>query len=279
MTRRSRNLFALLLLLCLTAVPQAWAVVVGTFNIEHFTVSGSKAYVTSDLAHLAQTVRRSGADVLALQEIEGNASMRYFVTTQLRGWRYEGNDTGSAQDLFFLWNASKVELLGSVRPAYASQSMVFQGKKYRLFDRPPLMARFREIATGREFTMLNVHLKSMVTMGKADKAAAVRYNNEKRAQQLQKLNELARTVKGPLFILGDYNSEDPRGEGAAFPLKGLVRGWSYDSMRSNLDYIGYQNIHPSRLGPAMETESRIPRRSTKRKEHPDHDIITIRADL
>lgn len=86
----------------------AGAMTIGTFNIEYFSVYGDRRYVPSDLEALASSIRKSGADVLALQEIEGAATMRFFVTHWLRGWNYAGNDTDSTQDLFFLWNENKV---------------------------------------------------------------------------------------------------------------------------------------------------------------------------
>lgn len=267
-----RLLAAAFVLMLLSA--QCFALTIGTFNIEYFSISGKNAYVADDLKALATTIKKSGADVLALQEIEGNATMRYFTTKALNGWGYYGNDTNGKQDLYFLWNPQKVSLEGTPSVYYAKEKGTFEGKSFKLFDRPPLVARFRDKSTGEAFTLVNVHLKSMSTRGKDDAKEAQRYNEAKRSAQFKKLNELSKSIKGPAFILGDYNDTDPQSE-AAYPLIGLKNGTSYDNHRSNLDYIGYINIDRDRLSDARETETRISRRSTKRSQHPDHDIITV----
>ncbi len=254
---------------------QALALTIGTFNIEYFNTSGKDRYVQTDLVDLRNSILRSRADVLALQEIEGNATMRFFTTRTMRGWQYAGNDTKGVQDLFFMWNPDKVTLIGSPQVYYANQTGVHEGRKFNLFDsRPPLLARFMDNATGKTYTLVAVHLKSMSTRGKQDAEAAQRYNTAKRGAQFEKLNELARSIKGPGFILGDYNDTNPQPY-CEFPLLFLENGTSYDNHKSNLDYIGYINISRSSLGQVRETESRIARRSTKRADHPDHDIITV----
>ncbi len=254
---------------------QALALTIGTFNIEYFNTSGKNRYIQEDLSVLSNSIRKSGADVLALQEIEGNATMRFFTMRAMRGWEYAGNDTKGVQDLFFMWNPGKVTLIGSVEVYYANQTGVYEGRKFNLFDsRPPLVARFMDNATGKTYTFVAVHLKSMSTRGKEDAEAAQRYNTAKRAAQFAKLNELARSIKGPGFILGDYNDNNPQPH-CEFPLLFLENGTSYDNTNSNLDYIGYVNMNRSSLGRVRETESRISRRSTKRADHPDHDIITV----
>ena len=265
---------ALALALVALLAQSALALTVGTFNIEYFNASGKKRYEPSDMQELAAIIRRSGADVLALQEIEGDATMRYFVTNALRGWKYFGNDTNGVQDLYFLWNPDKVTLNGTPMICYPNLNATFEGKKYKVFDRPPLIATFTDNETGLSFTMVDVHLKSQSTAGKKDKEEAVRYNDAKRAAQYEKLNELAQGLDGVAFILGDYNHDDAP-QNVVFPLKYLKNGKSYDNMQSNLDFIGYVGIDGSELSEARETEGKISRRSTKKKEHPDHDIITI----
>lgn len=278
MNKTLRRTLAAAFAVLLSAAP-AFAVTIGTFNIEFFNMSGSgknrsQHYTPEDMRELADSIRRSGADVLALQEIEGNATMRFFTATALPGWKYFGNDTDSMQDLFFLWNPAKVTLVGTPQLYYANRTGRFEGRKFRIFDRPPLAARFRDNATGAIYTLVNVHLKSMTTIGRRDAEAAQRYNLAKRAAQTKKLNELAQRLEKPAFILGDYNSPDPQKE-ISFPLLGLRHGYSFDNWSSNLDYIGCVGISRDRLGEVKETETRIRRRSTRRKEHPDHDIIAV----
>ncbi|MDY3868265.1 MAG: endonuclease/exonuclease/phosphatase family protein [Pyramidobacter sp.] len=271
MKRFLRGVLAAVIVCVLAA--HAWALALGTFNIEYFTVEGKKRYVPSDCEYLAETIRRSGADVLALQEISGNSAMRYFVMNHLRGWKYAGNDTGSRQDVYFLWNPEKVTMMGDAEVYFSNASGRYNGKSFKLFDRPLLLGRFKDNETGRVYTLINVHLKSMSTRGKKDQDEAVRYNDAKRAAQTKKLNELVRSLRGPVFILGDYNDTEPKG--TDFPLLGLKQGYSYDNKKSNLDYIGYTGIEKEEHWNVYEVETRIPRRSTKKTQHPDHDIIVL----
>lgn len=254
-----------------------WAFAIGTFNIEYFTVTGKRAYTHDHCAHLARTIAHSGADVVALQEIHDDAAMRYFTLRHLQGWQFAGNDTGGRQDLYFLWNPQKAKLLEGPYVYYANASMKYQGKSYRLFDRPVLAVKMMDLENNRAYTLLNVHLKSQSTRGKKDRQAAERYNDFKRAAQIQKLNELVKTIKGPVFILGDYNTSAPRG--TIFPLLGLGEGqYSYDNGRSNLDFIGYWNVQPGPGWQLLEVETAIPERSTKRAQHPDHDMVLLDLD-
>ena len=122
MNKTFRRAAAAAFALLLGAAP-AFAMTIGTFNIEFFNMSGSSEdrtspYTPEDMRELADAIRRSGADVLALQEIEGNATMRFFTATALPGWKYFGNDTDSTQDLFFLWNPTKVTLVGTPPVSY-----------------------------------------------------------------------------------------------------------------------------------------------------------------
>lgn len=270
-----------------TDAPGESVVTIGTFNVENFTMKDARAkgyYTPGDAAGVARSILASGADVLALQEIEGDATMKRFVRGYLPGWDYAGNDTGGTQDLYFIWNARKIELAGVPVPYEGNKSFTFAGKRAKRFDRPPLRAVFREKASGRAFSMIDVHLKSKLVFGSRDRELAQRRNTAKRDAQTESLNGLRRRFSGdgPLFILGDFNDEYslPRnGKKLAFPVLWLKSGYSYDNMKENLDYIGYAGIGASRLGPARETETAIPRRAKRGKQHPDHDIVAVDVRL
>ena len=273
----------------------AQALTIGTFNIEYFHIAGTggstmshPAYTREDVRDIAASIRRSGADVLALQEIQGEETMRFLVLNELHGWKYYGKDidfkrrnwdnSRENQNHYFLWNPEKVTLLGTPEMRYLKDKFDYQDRRSLIFDRAPMEARFRDNATGKEFTLVCVHLKSFSTAGKSDAEAAQRYNIAKRAAQTELLNEFAKTLKGPAFILGDYNSPDPTRE-VTFPLLTLENGFTFDNWQSSIDYIGYLNIARDKLGTPKETETRIARRSTKRKDHPDHDILTLDVNL
>ena len=273
----------------------AQALTIGTFNIEYFHIAGTggstmshPAYTRDDVLAVAKTILKSGADVLALQEIQGEETMRFLTLTGLPGWKYYGKDIAykklgwdisrENQNHYILWNPEKVTLLGTPYLHYLKDKFEHGGRRSLIFDRAPMEARFRDNATGREFTLVCVHLKSFNTAGKSDVEAAQHYNIAKRAAQTEKLNELSKKLKGPAFILGDYNSPDPTRE-VTFPLLTLERGTTFDNWNSNIDYIGYVGVDRDKLGTPKETEARIERRSTKRKDHPDHDVLTLDVTL
>ncbi len=275
MTRLKGSLSILALaIIALLATDQAYALSIATFNIEYFSVSGKKAYSNDDCRYLAETIKNSGADVLALQEIKDDGTMRLFTTKFLPGWGYAGNDTGGRQDLYFIWNKRTIKLDDGPIPYGTNASFVFQGKSYKLNDRPHLTASFVDIAKNFKFRIINVHLKSQSTRGKEDKERAELYNTAKRRAQIEGLKKLAHSFKGPVFIMGDYNTEKAPSE-TGFPLLRLEKGYSYDNKKSNLDYIGYLGIDKTSTWKIYEVESSIPGRSTKRTQHPDHDVIVL----
>lgn len=266
--------FGLLAALMLFGALPVQALTIGTFNIEYFNVSGSKRYSDDQVAALSRTIGSSGAELLALQEIEGHTSMRYLTARHLTGWKFTGNDTKGAQDLYFLWNPEAIEMTSGPDVYFANASFRFRGKSYRLFDRPLLVAQFREKRSGWVFTAVNLHLKSQSTRGKSDRQEARQYNDAKRGAQIGQLNRLVHSLRGPVFVLGDYNSEAP--EGLEFPLWQLPRGqYSYDAMKSNIDGIGFVNIEPGANWKLYEVETAIASRSTKKSQHPDHDMVLL----
>ena len=169
----------------LLAVP-ASALTVGTFDIEDFHIAGtsgvsrkSAPYDQRDMRDLARAVRKSRADVLALQEVEGDATMRYFAVTAMHGWKYAGNDTAGVQDLYFMWDPKKVTLQGRVQALKANLS------------RTPVAARFADSATGRTYTLVNAHL---------DNTAA--------DEQMKELYRCAKTLPQPVILLGNFGDPD-----------------------------------------------------------------------
>lgn len=272
--KRPFGILAVLGLWALLAAGPVRAFTIGTFNIEYFTVSGKGAYSDGDCFCLAEAVRKSGADLLALQEIRDSGTMRYFITRYLPDFAYAGNDTGSRQDLYFIWKKDILKLVGGPVAYGTCASFNFRGKSYRLNDRPHLAASFVHKKSGFRFTAVNVHLKSQSTRGKEDKKQAELYNSVKKRCQLDSLEKLVESMEGPLFVLGDFNSDHAPSE-TAIPLLGLTEGYSYDKRKSNLDYIGYWGMDESPDWVVREVESSIPSRSTKRSEHPDHDILVL----
>ena len=271
-------LSAAVLCLLLWMAPGADALVIGTFNMEYFSVTGEDRYTPREVEAIAEKIRRSGADVLALQEVADSGSLIYLTTRFLPGWEFRIADTQEDQDLAFLWKKDRVKL--EFEPTRFFEDTTYkdpvQGRS-ALFDRPPLFALFTARDSGFTFGMVNVHLKSGNTAGKADRTAAMAYNVRKRDAQVEGLNGIARELAAvPLFILGDYN--DTKVRKAAFPLITLENGNSFDNMQSNIDHIGYANLEKKPFWKLYEVEGSIPSRTFRGREHPDHDLILLKAE-
>nr|WP_321502574.1 endonuclease/exonuclease/phosphatase family protein [uncultured Dethiosulfovibrio sp.] len=271
--RRKIALCTVLFAWALIWAPQSQALTIGTFNMEYFTVKGGKAYTSDDCAHLARLIETSEADLLALQEIGENRSLEYLLDNYLPQWGYIGNQTKGKQNLYFIWNKNKIDIADPVEPLFIGDTINWGGKVTPLFRRHPIKATFREVETGTEFSMINVHLRSLGTAGSKDRLAAVAMNNGIRQAQVIKLNHATEEEKGPLFILGDFNSVEITG--ATFPLFPLTEGHSYDDFQCTIDHIGYVNVAPTKNWHIRVIESSIPRRSTGERQHPDHDIVVL----
>ncbi len=275
---RGSTLFLSVLFYLGISVFPAWSLSLGTWNLEYFSVQGKHRYVPDDLQQVAKKIKDSGVQIIALQEIRGDEAMVYFVSKYLPGWHFAGNDTGRNQDLYFLWNSKKIKRISQVIPFCEDALFVHKNKEVTLFTRPPLGCVFKELSTGKTFTLMNLHLKSQSTRGKKDVAQAVEYNNAKRHTQMEHINVLAGILRRPLFLLGDFNVENPRPLG--FPLISLPKGaYSYDNRNSNLDHIGVVGLSPKKSWRLIEVEGALPRRSTKKSEHPDHDMLVLTLEL
>ena len=229
----------------------ASALTVGTFHIDDFHIAGSlaasraTAYDERDVRELGRAIRKSHAAALALQAVEGDAAMRYLCAAELQGWKYAGIDTPAAGDLYFLWDPRKAELIARVRAVNA-----------RGLSRQPLIARFRDPSSKREYTLVNAHL---------DGAAAT--------EQMKELYRLAKLLPMPVILLGCFG--DPALPAADMQFRKLERGFSCDDAQSNPDFVAVLGLPSEQIGTVKETETAIRRRTSRRRERPSHDIITI----
>lgn len=253
--------------------PVAEAFSLGTWSIESFTLRGKDRYVAEDMAHVAQTILRSQAAVVALQEIEGVASLRALTLNHLSGWRYAGHDTRGRQDLFFLWDTRRAGLLWGPEPYLTAASFCWKEKSLRLFDRPPLVAVFLDMTSGRTLTLVNVHLKGGNRREREDEEKSSAYDRAKRDAQIQRLNELVRSLRGPVFICGNFNANPVRG--TSFSVWTLTEGFSWDGAQKNFDAVGYQGLSPAPAWRIFEVEGAVPRRSSSEQEHPDRDLVVL----
>ena len=251
----------------------AEALSLGTWSVEQFTLRGKDRYVSEDVAHIARVLLHSQAAVVALQDIEGAAPLRSLTLHHLPGWRYAGNDTRGHQDLFFLWDTRRVGLLWGPKPYLAAASFCWREKNLRLFDRPPLVAVFLDTESGCTMTLVNIHLKGCSPRDKDEGDRSLSYDSAKRGAQIQRLNDLVGTLRGLVFILGDYNADPILG--TSFPVRTLAEGFSCDGAERNFDAVGYQGISPSPAWRVFDVEGAVPRRSSKRQEHPERDLVVL----
>lgn len=270
--RRAAGLLCVLLVLPMACE----ALVVGTYNMEYFSITGEDRFTFEEVQAVAQKIISSGADILALQEVADQGSLSFLVARHLPGWSFRIDNTRGRQDLAFLWNKNTVAMVGPIRA-------LFRGETYRdprrgpivLFDKPPIHGTFIEKGTGFHFGMANVHLKSDSTQGQRHRREALEYSRRKRDAQIDRLNDFARRAREPLFILGDYN--DPDAE-ADFPLLTLEDGFSYDARGTNVDYVGYVRMVRGPSWRVYEVEGSVPSRSFRNRESPDHDLVLLKVD-
>jgi len=251
----------------------SWSLTIATFNMEYFSISGPRGYSRSERSLLAQKIEASGAEIVALQEIEGDETMRTFVSEDLPGWSYGGNDTQGKQDLYFIWKTDKIRSIKTPRPRMVDERINWKGSIHKLFQRPPLEGTFEEITTGTTFSAINVHLQSLGTRGNENRLEAVATNNGIRQAQILSLGVLSEGHDDPLFILGDFNTTEPTP--APFPTLKLEEGHSYDDLQCTIDHIGYVNISPESNWKLKELETSIPERSRAGRQHPDHDMVIL----
>ena len=265
--------------------------VIGTNNLKNFNLSN---LTNADVAELTKRIHDSNVNLLALQEIEGNAVMDAAMMPHFNGWQYRMNDTPSQQDLGFMWNPEMVDLRGDPLSYYADEKLP-QLDDTPLFSRPPMVADFVDKKTGAPFRVVNVHLKSQFIpsgLSKEGRAEVKSRNDFLRQLQIARLNDLGNSLHAdgtPVFIVGDYNqnflSNTPASKAARKSLPGdlhhLPKGQkSFDkidkngrNLGSNLDYLISMGMPFGSVGLPYEQEMALARRQLGTRESPDHDLV------
>ena len=201
-TRRGRVVLVALLVLALLAW-QGWtfwrnharprhpvgpAVRVATWNLRQFSERRDV-----DLRAIAQVIRASSFDVLAVQEVKRQGEQVDALLNELGvPWRATSMSdvTGNHERFVFLYNADHVQELGRARFVAAPQAA--------LFARRPYQASFR--AGNFDFTLVTVHLAF------EDRA---RRRRETEALASVARDVAAETAEKDVIILGDFNAERP----------------------------------------------------------------------
>lgn len=261
----------------------AFALSIGTFNIEYFSIHNGR-YSDKNIKYIANIILNSGAEIIALQEIDDIESVKT-LCRNLPGWRYLMNNTKATQDLAIIWDGRRISRISNASVLFTDElfkwhgSILKRGYIVKLFSRPPLSVDFIEKNTKAHFTLMDVHLKSMYIGDKSKLADSLEYNILKKRAQFSKLKYILNsTNKKNVFIAGDFNEDIGNRTDLSFKVFGLKTGFSHDSTKSNTDFFGTDNLDLGLLNAdkrVREIESRIPEKSKKGWDHPDHDLIVI----
>lgn len=191
---------------------------VAGFNVEnYFTTFGSRGARNSreferQHASLVAALTGLGAQLIGVAEVENDEGVTLSRLVNGRGglaevsgqdWSWlqaEGFGRGSDEiGLAFLYRS---DLLAPVGPTLADTHPVH--------ERPPLVQRFRQLASGFEFTVVMTHLKSRAGCAAFDQDAGSGCWDDRRDTQVRQLlqfldDRLVEAGSGVL-ILGDLNS-------------------------------------------------------------------------
>ena len=206
-----------------------------SFNIEGFPKAGY-----TSITALAALIKAMDADVVALQEVASEADFNRLVKL-MQGWSgafYPVNN--DEWNLAYLIRGSELETInGSLRTLFENDSYAF--------PRPPLELKIRHKRSGREITLINLHLKCC---GGQDNESRRRSASE----QLKEYLDLQRPGDA-VVMLGDYNDEITSASASENPFINFINDdssyrfadmaialgsglwWSYPSWPSHIDHI------------------------------------------
>lgn len=211
-----------------------------TIDIISFNVQGFPKAGYASIAALADLIKAMDPDVVALQEVASEADFNTLVDL-MPGWIgafYPINN--DEWNLAYLIRVSEQETInGSLRT-------LFEGDSYA-FPRPPLEIKVRHRKSGREITLINLHLKCCEGQD----------NENRRRSASEKLKEYLDQQKpdDAVVMLGDYNDEITSASGTESPFLNFINDdssyrfadmaialgsrlwWSYPSWPSHIDHI------------------------------------------
>jgi endonuclease/exonuclease/phosphatase family metal-dependent hydrolase len=212
----------------------------GTIDIISFNVEGFPKAGDTSIPALADLIKAMDPDVVALQEVASEADF-YKLVELMPGWNgafYPINN--DEWNLAYLIRASELETInGSLRT-------LFEGDSYA-FPRPPLEIKVRHRSSGREITLINLHLKCCEGSD----------NESRRRSASEKLKEYLDEQRpdDAVVMLGDYNDEINSASGTENPFLNFINDgssyrfadmaialgnkleWSYPSWPSHIDHI------------------------------------------
>ncbi len=182
---------------------------VGTWNLEFLGAGGNyrenlPPRTDADLAAIGKKVHELGVCVLAVQEINDEATLQKVATGAGPSWvamlgTSGGWDDGkTAQRIGFLYDRAAVELL------YAAELLMLprEFESASIFHRVPVTACFQHKASGADFRLVTVHLKAG---RKADDEKKRRGESTLLAGWIDQLLASA-SEDHDVILLGDFNS-------------------------------------------------------------------------
>jgi endonuclease/exonuclease/phosphatase family metal-dependent hydrolase len=227
MIRHILTAFAALLAAATLAAQQPVDFKVGTWNLEFLGADGNfrnnlPKRDDADYAALGKKVRELGVAVLAVQEVNDEATLRKVAAGAGASWDCvlgtsgEWDDKKTAQRVGFLWDKAAVQLLHCEELLQLPRE--FEGKP--IFHRVPVTAAFRHVATKADFRLVTVHLKAG---RKPDDEQKRRGESTLLAKWLDDLQATAGEDQD-VILLGDFNCTYGTQPEQAFEASG-VRRW------------------------------------------------------
>ncbi|MFP4529327.1 MAG: endonuclease/exonuclease/phosphatase family protein [Candidatus Kapaibacterium sp.] len=184
-----------------TAAPDSDIVIIGTFNIQWLGdgVRDRKDRTSEDYKLIAETITESGADILALQEIENDEAL-FRILKYLPDYSFYCGDGGRALNTAVIFRKNmQVDFLGE-----------YTQLQYDRYQRPGLIVRCKY--GNFDWLMMVVHFKS--TSRYDDTPEKLMRSRTIRAYQAEIASRWADSVlaagnEEDVLILGDFN-DTPR---------------------------------------------------------------------
>jgi endonuclease/exonuclease/phosphatase (EEP) superfamily protein YafD len=216
-----------------------------TYNIHH----GEGVDGGYDTGRIAAFLNERGADVIALQEVDRRYSARSRLENQPRLFgektgfhRFYGPNIGGAYGNLVLTRSPYIQAYNVPLPNPENKE--------------PRGVIVMEIhAGGGSLTVLNTHLSA--------------FSAKNREAQIEKIIDLAETLKGPFLVAGDFNAL-PSDQLSAFGESGLL----FSSRESAGIGEGIDDIYVSE-----ELKNRIKSGTVIEKPYSDHPAYFITLDL
>lgn len=207
---------------------------VGTFNVEWLgdMINDRIDRVPEDYRLIAEIIKKSNVDLIALQEIENDKAIK-LLTKYLDGFQYYVGKRGGRQNLGLLY---KKKVTVNFVAEY-TQLIVEEGR-----TRPGLI--FECKAGNLDFFLMIVHYKS--TSRFEDTKEKVQKSKELRAKQIEKSyfwadSILRNTKEQDIIILGDFNDTPVRKKDNLFTL--FLKDTNFIFLTQNLKSCKYPTAY------------------------------------